>query len=77
MILPDPSYDFGKNEALFVKIGAMVLDLQCDTSFAKGFAPKLPQTSFRPQTPNVHSFEIQIFFHVKFHKILHKASTYF
>ena len=42
MVLIDSSYDFGKNEVLFVKIGAMVLDLQCDTSFAKGFAPKLP-----------------------------------
>ena len=73
----DSSCDFGKNEVLFVKIGAMVLDLQHDTSFAKGLGPKLPKTSFTPQTPNVHSFEIQIFFHVKLHKILHKASTYF
>ena len=42
MILVDSSYDSGKNEVLFVKIGAMVLDLQLDTSFAKGFGPKLP-----------------------------------
>ena len=73
----DLSYDFGKYEVLFVKIGAMVLNLQRHRSFAKGLGPKLPQTSFRPQTSNVHSFEIQIFFHVKLHKILHKASTYF
>ena len=42
MVLLDSSYDFGKNEVLFVKIGAMVLDLQRDTSFAKGLGPKLP-----------------------------------
>ena len=38
------SYDSGKNEVLLVKVGAMVLDLQLDTSFAfaKGFRPKLP-----------------------------------
>ena len=42
MILVDSSYDSGKNEVLFVKIGAMVLYLQLDTSFAKGFGPKLP-----------------------------------
>ena len=41
MVLVDSSYDSGKNEVLFVKIGAMVLDLQLDTSFAKGFGPKL------------------------------------
>ena len=42
MILMDSFYDSGKNEVLFVKIGAMVLDLQRDTSFAKGLGPKLP-----------------------------------
>ena len=42
MVLVDLSYDFGKNEVLLVKIGAIVLDLQRDTSFAKGFGPKLP-----------------------------------
>ena len=42
MVLVDSSYDSGKNEVLFVKIGAMVLDLQRDTSFAKGFGPNLP-----------------------------------
>ena len=34
MILVDSSYNSGKNEVLFVKIGAMILDLQLDTSFA-------------------------------------------
>ena len=42
MVLVDSSYDFGKNEVLFVKIGTMVVDLQRDTSFAKGLGPKLP-----------------------------------
>ena len=32
----DSFYDSGKNEVLFVKIGAMVLDLQLDTCFDKG-----------------------------------------
>ena len=42
MVLVDSSYDSGKNEVLFVKIGSMVLDLQLGMSFAKGFGPKLP-----------------------------------
>ena len=42
MILMDSFYDSGKNEVLFVKIGAMVLDLQRDMSFAKGFGLNLP-----------------------------------
>ena len=42
MILMDSFYDSGKNEVLFVKIGAMVLDLKLDTCFDKGFWPKLP-----------------------------------
>ena len=42
MILVDSSYDSGKNEVLLVKIGAMILDLQLDTSFAKEFGPKFP-----------------------------------
>ena len=42
MVLGDSSDDSGKNEVLFVKIGTMVLDLQHDTSFAKGFGLTLP-----------------------------------
>ena len=45
MILVDSSYDCGKNEVLFVKIGAMVLDLKLDASFAKGF--EIAQISFK------------------------------
>ena len=41
MVLVDSSHDSGKNEVLFVKIEATVLDLQLDTSFGKGFGPKL------------------------------------
>ena len=42
MTLTDSFYDSGKNEVLLVKIGAMVLDLQRDPCFGKGFGPKLP-----------------------------------
>ena len=42
MILMDSFYDSGKNEVLFVKIGAMVLNLQLDTCFDKCFWSKLP-----------------------------------
>ena len=42
MVLVDLSCDSRKNEVLLVKIGAMVLDLQFDRSFAKGFGPTLP-----------------------------------
>ena len=43
MILMDLFYDSGKNEVLFMKIGAMVLNLlQLDMCFDKGFWPKLP-----------------------------------
>ena len=42
MILMDSFYDSGKNEVLFVKIGAMVLNLQLDMCFDKDFWPKLP-----------------------------------
>ena len=42
MILMDSFYDSGKKGVLFVKIGAMVLDLQHDMCFDKGFRPKLP-----------------------------------
>ena len=42
MILMDSFYDSGKNEVLFVKIGVMVLNLQLNMCFDKGFWPKLP-----------------------------------
>ena len=59
-------YDSGKNEVLLVKIGAM--DLQLDPCFGKGF---------KASNPKSHSFEMQKIFHVKFHKVLHEANTYF
>ena len=62
MVLVDSSYDSGKSEVLFVNIGAMVLDLQLDTSFVKGFGPKLAKASFRPQTPNVTASRSKNFF---------------
>ena len=77
MILMNSFNDSGKNEVLFVKIGTMVLDFELDTCFDKGFWPKLLQTSFKASDPKSHSFEIQFFFHVKLHKILHETSTYF
>ena len=49
MVLVDLSYDSGKNEVLFVKIGAMVLDLQLGTSFAKGFSPNCPKLVLGPR----------------------------
>ena len=42
IILLDSSHNSWKNEVLFVKIGARVLELWFDKSFEKSFGPKLP-----------------------------------
>ena len=42
MVLANLSYDSGKNEVTFVKIGTMVLDLQLVASFPEGFQSNLP-----------------------------------
>ena len=75
MILVDSSYDSGKNEVLFVKIGAMVLDLQLDVSLLpKDLGPNCPKLVVGPRPQMSKMSKI---FQFKLHKTLHKRSSYF
>ena len=50
MVLVDSSFDSGKNEVLFVKIGTMVLDLQLDVSLLpKDLGPNCPELVLGPR----------------------------
>ena len=73
MILMDSFYDFGRNEVLFVKIGAIVLDLQLDTCFG----PNCPKLVLRPQTPNITALRFKNFFISSFIKFFMQQALIF
>ena len=45
--------------------------------FLSLLGPNCPKINFKAPEPDFCSFGIKNLFHVKFHKILHKASPYF
>ena len=71
MILMESCYDSGKNVVLFVKIGAMVLNLQLVICvLTKAFGPNCPKLDgFKAPDTKSHSFlRFKIFFKSSFIK---------